>query len=161
MKRFLLLFTALTIVFSLGLADIADAKRGGLGGGYKSPKRSFQQQQQTPDKPADNVNRADSGRSATTPGNTTPSGTTPGTTASTANRGFFSGGSLAKGLMIGGFAGLLFGSMLAHLGAFGELLGLMVNLLVIYVLFIAVRGIIRHFRNNNERKTDPRHPYRS
>lgn len=155
MKRFLLLFTALTLVFSLGFADIADAKRGGLGGGYKSPKRSFEQQ--TPAKPADNVNRVDSGKTSTSSGGAT----TTGTTAPTANRGFFSGGSLAKGLMIGGIAGMLFGSMLAGLGAFGDFLGLLINLLVLYVLFVAVRGIIRYFRDNNQRKTDPPRPYRS
>jgi len=160
MKKFLLLFTALTIAFSFGLSDLAEAKRGGLGGGYKSPKRTFQQQQ-TPDKPADNISKADTGRTNAPAVNSSSRGTTAGTSATTANRGFFSGGSLIQGLMIGGLAGLLFGSLLAGLGELGDLIGLMINLLAIYVLFVAIRGIVRYYRENKNRKPDPHHPYRS
>lgn len=54
--------------------------------------------------------------------------------------GLFSGG-LMKGLMLGGLAGLLFGSLLANMGMLGSLLGLMINLAAIYVLFVVIRKV--------------------
>ncbi|MBW7473968.1 hypothetical protein K0T92_04375 [Paenibacillus oenotherae] len=130
MKKTLLLLMAFTlfVAFSAGAADARPR------GGIKSPKKSFTQ---TPKK---QVNESNSGTKA------------PGTPAAgtKANRGFFSGGSLMKGLMIGGIAGLLFGGMFANLGFLGDFLGLLINVLAIYVLFIAIRGIFRYFRNNRK-----------
>jgi predicted lipid-binding transport protein (Tim44 family) len=149
MKKVLLIVMALTVVFSLTLAPTVDAaKRGGFGGGYKSPKKSYSP---TPTKPADNVNKVEPGKTTTTPGVAKPGTTNP-------NRGFFTGGGLMRGLMIGGIAGLLFGTMFANLGAFGDFLGLLVNVLAIYILFIAIRGIYRYMKNQN--KPNPNDSYR-
>lgn len=128
-------------MFSLCLAPIAEAKRGG----YKSPKRTYTQ---TPDKPADNTSKVQPGDNRK--GTAGADGTAAGT-----NRGFFSGGSLARGLMIGGFAGLLFGGLLSGLGALGDFLGLAVNLLIIYVIFIAIRGVIRYLRDQRNQPNPP------
>jgi predicted lipid-binding transport protein (Tim44 family) len=145
MKKVLLLVMSFSLIIALTLPATLDAKRGG---GYKSPKRTYTE---SPSKSTDNVNKSQPG--------TTKSGTA-GTTAGTAgaaNRGFFSGGSLAKGLMIGGIAGLLFGGMFANMGGFGDFLGLLINVLAIYILFKAVRGIYRYYQA--QRRINPNDPY--
>ena len=50
-------------------------------------------------------------------------------------RGFFSGGGLMRGLMIGGLAGMLFGGLFANMGFMGNILGLFINLIAIFVRF--------------------------
>ncbi|CAM4211509.1 hypothetical protein [Paenibacillus tarimensis] len=141
MKKIILLMMALTVFVAFSAVDPADAKRGG----FRSPKKSYTT---TPSKPADNVRPTD-------PGTKTPAA---GTTAGTAGqRGFFSGGGLLKGMMIGGLAGLMFGSMFAGMGFMGDFLGLLVNVLALYILFVAIRAVIRHFRNR--RDVNDRRPY--
>ncbi|ANE47895.1 hypothetical protein SY83_18140 [Paenibacillus swuensis] len=130
-KKFMLLAMAFTFMFTVVGANYVDAKPR-----FKSPRKSFTQ---TPKK--DSSVRSDSGTKAPNTGTTAP------------KRGFFSGGGLAKGLMIGGLAGLLFGGLFGGLGILGNLLGLMINLLAIYVLFIAVRGIYRMIKNKNRYNT--------
>jgi len=91
-KKALLLFSLFTFTLAVAVpVDFADAARKG---GYSSGKRSYTQ---TPKKSQDNVQNS-------TTGTKTGTGAAAGTTQ---NRGFFSGGSLMKGLMIGGIAGLL------------------------------------------------------
>ncbi|RXZ81901.1 hypothetical protein EBB07_12900 [Paenibacillaceae bacterium] len=132
MKKVLLLMMAFTFFIGFVAPDDADARR-------SSGKRSFTK---APSKPADNnVSRSDS--------STAPKSQATNTGAN-ANRGFFSGGGLMKGLMIGGLAGMLFGGMFGGLGAMGDFLGLIINVLAIYVLFIAVRGIFRYFKRQKE-----------
>lgn len=128
MKKTLILLMAFTLIIALG-AGTADARPRG---GFKSPKKSYTE---TPKK-NDGVNQ------------TNPGAKTPPAAGSKASRGFFSGGSLFRGLMIGGLAGLLFGGLFANLGFLGDFLGLLINVLAIYVLFVAVRSIFRYFRNN-------------
>lgn len=145
----LLLLTVFTVFFA-AVADPADARRGR----FTAPKKSYTEQ---PKKAQDNVRNTDRTESGATAG--TSSGTKAGTSAGTnAQRGFFSGGSFMKGLMIGGLAGLLFGSLFAGMGFFGELLGLMINLLAIYFLFVLVRSVYQYFRNR-KRPQDTRRPY--
>lgn len=139
MRKIVMLLMAFTLFFAFS-AGAVDARP--KFGGIKSPKKSYTQ---TPAKPADNVNKSTSG---TTPG-------TAGTakTGTTANRGFFSGGSLMKGLMIGGIAGLLFGGMFGT-GFLSNFLGLIINVLAIYLVIAAIRGIFLYFRNRR-RTTHP------
>ncbi|WP_026297165.1 hypothetical protein [Paenibacillus daejeonensis] len=145
MKRSLLVMMVFTFFLAFGGADIADAKRGG---GFKSPKQSVTKT------PKQSETRSDSGAAANTR-NTSNTGTG----AAAAKPGFFSGGSLMKGLMIGGLAGMLFGGMFGGLGFMGEMLGLLVNVFAIFLLIVAVRGIIHYFRNNRRRMDDQRRPY--
>ncbi|MGM0880368.1 MAG: hypothetical protein ACQEXQ_04925 [Bacillota bacterium] len=138
MKKGFMVMMALALFFTLGFGQYADAKpRGGM----KSPKQSFTQ---TPKK-TDNVSQ-------------TNSGTKAGTTTGTTKPGFFSGGGLMKGLMIGGLAGLLFGSMFSGLGAFGNILGLMINLLAIFAIIMLIRVAFVYLRSKRN-PPDARRPY--
>jgi predicted lipid-binding transport protein (Tim44 family) len=138
MKKGILTMLALAVFFAFSASAVDAKPRGGI----KSPKQSFTQ---TPAKPADNVTQSNPGSKST--------GSTTGATT-TANRGFFSGGSFMKGLMIGGLAGLLFGGLFGNLGFFGDLLGLIVNVFALFVLFAVIRAVFVYFRNRRR----PSHP---
>ncbi|WP_127533623.1 hypothetical protein [Paenibacillus kobensis] len=139
-KKFIAVFMAFSLLFVL-VNESADAKpRRSI----KSPKQSFTQ---TPKKSNDNVSQSNPGSKA---------GTTAGTAGQTAKRGFFSGGSFMKGLMIGGLAGLLFGGIFSNMGFFGNLIGLLINVLAIFALIAGIRTALNYFRNrrysNNRRR---------
>jgi hypothetical protein len=139
-KKMLVLIMASMLVFSFTLPSLeVDAKPA-----YKSPRKSFTPT--TPQKaPTDNVTRNQPGSpTTTTPGMTTP------------NRGFFSGG-LMKGLLIGGLAGMLFGGMFGGMGAFGNILGFLVNVLAIYFLFIIIKRIVVYFINRRKMNDQKRY----
>jgi predicted lipid-binding transport protein (Tim44 family) len=122
--------------------DIADAKPR-----YRSPSKSFTP---SPAKPRDNVTNSPQQSNRVNDGTTARPGTAAGTRPSF-------GGSLMRGMMIGGLAGLLFGGLFGGLGFLGNILGLAVNLIAIYVLFLLVRGVFRYFTNKNRYD---RRPYR-
>lgn len=127
-KRISLVIMALTVFFAMVSPDFADARRGG---GFKSGTRTYTT---TPKKTTDSgIQKTGSSKSST------------GSTSSTASngRGFFSGGSLFKGMMMGGIAGLLFGSMFAGMGMMGNILGLAVNVFAIYIVFMLVMTLFR------------------
>ena len=136
MKKVLIFFLAFTVLFAFTASDYADARRGG----FSSGKRSFTT---TPKKSTEsNISRSDAGVNG--------SATKTATGTSTAQRGFFSGGSFWKGMMIGGLAGLLFGGLFANFGFLGDLLGLMVNLLALYFLFIIIRSVVKYFADRKK-----------
>lgn len=127
-KRITLVIMMLTVFFAMVTPDFADARRGG---GFKSGTRSYTT---TPKKTTDSgVSKTDNTKSST------------GGTSSTSStgRGFFSGGSLFKGMMMGGLAGLLFGSMFAGMGMIGNFLGLAINLFAIYAVVMIVLALFR------------------
>lgn len=65
-------------------------------------------------------------------------------------------GGLMKGLMFGGLAGLLFGSLLANMGMLGSLFGLLINLGALYLLFVIIRKVVHMFKEQKKRKdADP------
>lgn len=135
MKKLWLIIMSSLLIFAIVIPSVADAKGGRS---YKSPSGSFKK----PTKPAttnDNV--------AKTKKTNPASGT-----ANTANRGFFSGGGLMKGLLIGGIAGMLFGGMFGSMGALGNIFGFLINILAIYCLFLIIRRIVVYFMNR--RKTN-------
>lgn len=139
-KKFIAVFMAFTLLFVL-VNESADAKpRRSI----KSPKQSYTQ---TPGKDTtDNV-------SQTNPG--TKSGNAA---ANPAKRGFFSGGSFMKGLMIGGLAGLLFGGLFANMGFLGNLIGLLINVMAIFALISIIRAAFVYFRNRRH-SDNRRRPY--
>lgn len=141
MKKGLLVMLALTLFLSFGFGQVADAKRGG----FKSPKQSFTQ---TPKK-SDNV-------SQTNPG--TKPGTSGAATGAAKKPGLFGGSSLMKGLMIGGLAGMLFGGLFGGMGAFGEIMGLMVNLLAIFAIIMLIRVAWVYMKSKKNNTPDPRRP---
>ncbi|MFC4304781.1 hypothetical protein [Cohnella boryungensis] len=137
-KKALLMMTLFAFTVAVTVpADNADARPRS----FSSGKKSFNK---TPAQSQDTV-----GKSSTT--NTS--------TGASANRGFFSGGSFLKGMMIGGLAGMLFGGMFGT-GFFANMLGLIVNVLALFVLFMVFRAIydaIKRRRQNpphdaNQRK---------
>lgn len=81
--------------------------------------------------------------------------TTNKSTATTTPKGGLMSGGLMKGLMLGGLAGLLFGGLLGGMGALGSFLGLMINVLAIYVLFSIIRKIFVLIRDKKKKETDP------
>ncbi|MFD2612117.1 hypothetical protein [Paenibacillus gansuensis] len=137
MKKVMLLLMAFTLMFTWVSADYADAKPR-----FKSPRSSY-----TPAPKKDSTYRSDTGTKKPNSGVNT---TAP-------KRGFFSGGSLMKGLMIGGLAGLLFGGLFAGMGFLGNIVGLLINIFAIYLLFIAIRGIIRMV--TGRKRYNPNDPY--
>ncbi|MGN7357164.1 hypothetical protein ACTHPF_07325 [Paenibacillus sp. SAF-054] len=139
LKKWIMIIMAFTFFFAISVpADSADARRGG-GSGFRSGKSSFTN---TPKKSTttDNVKKS-----------TNTNNSTAGTTA---KRGFFSGGGFMKGLMIGGLAGMLFGGMFGNMGFLGNVFGLIINLLAIYVVIMLVVAAVRAFKNR--RKPDSR-----
>ncbi|MCJ8012588.1 hypothetical protein MUG84_12685 [Paenibacillus sp. KQZ6P-2] len=139
MKKWTMIIMAFTIFFAISLpADSVDAKRSS-GGSYRSGSKGFTN---TPKKSptTDNVKKS-----------TNTNNSTSGTTA---KRGFFSGGGFMKGLMMGGIAGMLFGGLFSNMGFFGNILGLLINLLAIYVVVSLVIAGVRAFKNR--RKPDTR-----
>jgi len=124
LKKLGALITALLLMFSLNLGliggtDIASAaKRGSLGGGFKSSTPS--NNTFTP------VKKPDPSTGSTNQMKSTP-------TKSSSSGGFM------KGLLFGGLAGLLLGSLFGD-GILAAILGLMINLLAIgVIIFLAVK----------------------
>jgi len=138
-------------VFSAMIAPEVDARRGGA---FKSSRGTFQQ---TPSKSQQDAGTAKQ-NAVKSDSQTKSSGASATSSAGTTQRGFFSGGSFMKGLMVGGLAGLLFGGLFAGMGFFGELLGLMINVLAIYFLFVLIRAVYRYFRDRRPPR-ESRRPY--
>ncbi|GGG88860.1 hypothetical protein [Paenibacillus radicis (ex Gao et al. 2016)] len=144
MKKGLVLMLAMTLFLTLGFGQVADAAKRGGGGGMKSPKQSFTQ---TPKKTDQG-----SGVSQSNPG--TKTGGAAGAGAATKSSGF--GGSFMKGMLVGGLAGMLFGGMFGT-GAFGQMLGFLVNLLAIAAIIMVIVAAFKYIRN--KRTPNPRGPY--
>ncbi|MFD0670293.1 hypothetical protein [Cohnella sp. GCM10027633] len=137
-KKALLVFTLFAFTAAVTVpAQSVDAKPRS----FSSGKKSFSK---TPSK-SDGVSQ-----SSTTNKSSAASGA-----STTQNRGFFSGGSMMKGLMIGGLAGLMFGSMFAGMGALGNFFGLIINVLALFVLFVVFRAIYDRFKNRRRQPQDP------
>ncbi|MEH7382716.1 hypothetical protein V7138_19795 [Bacillus sp. JJ1533] len=146
MKKVLSALVALTLILSpLGNFVFQDQTTTVEAKGYKSGKRGFNNnigntnksnfQQQQKKKEENNVTNK-----STTP--TNPKG------------GFMSGG-LMKGLMLGGLAGFLFGGLLGGMGMLGSFLGLMINVLAIYVLIVVIRKIFVMIKDRKKNEADP------
>lgn len=110
-------------------ADHVEAKKS-----YNSGKKSFNNNV-TPNKSDSNLNSSKT------------SGTTNKSTSTTSR-----GGGFMSGLMFGGLAGLLFGSMFDGLGAFGAILGLMVNVLAIVALIGIVMAAFTYIQNSRRKQ---------
>ena len=54
--------------------------------------------------------------------------------------------------MIGGLAGLLFGSLFANMGILGSILGLFVNILGIIILIAVIRKIFTFFKDKRKKR---------
>jgi predicted lipid-binding transport protein (Tim44 family) len=139
MKRLLLVMMTFTFFFtavSISVPAHTSAATVQFVKSYKSPKGTFKQ-------PATNPN---SGVSKTQPTTGVKDPATAGTTTAP-KRGFTAGG-FARGLFIGGLAGMLFGGMFGNMGFFGNILGLLVNVMAVVFLFMIIRRIFAYFTKN-------------
>lgn len=135
-KKLLIFFVAFAFIFApsgfIGVDEASAAKS------YKSGKKSF------------NTNNSDSvTNSSTNKQGTTSTPQTPAKSPSVAKP---STGGFMKGLLLGGLAGLLLGSMLDDLGFLGTLLALFVNILAVVGIFMIVRKLYLHFANERKKK---------
>lgn len=134
-KKLTVLLMAFALVFATAAPSFVDAK------GFKAPKRSFNS----------NTNKSNvTNNSNTTNTTKTPAANKPATSG-------FGGGGFLKGMMVGGLAGMLFGGLFGGMGFMGEILGLMINVLAIFVLIFLVVKIIQVF--TNRRKPDDQKRY--
>lgn len=139
-KKALLVFSLFAFTLAISIpTDSVDAKPRS----FSSGKKSFNK---TPAQSGDGV------QSSTT-SNKSSSTAASGTST---NRGFFSGGSLMKGMMIGGLAGLMFGSMFGT-GFFGNMMGLLVNVLALFVLFMVFRAIYDAIKRRRQQHNPNNH----
>lgn len=150
-KKTLLLLTlfAFTLSFAAPLLEEVDAKPR-----FSSGKRSFTT---TPKKADDTIVRSEGNtgsQTGSTSGAATAARTGTGVDTAATKGGAFSGGGFLKGLMVGGLAGLLFGSLLGT-GFFGQMFGLLLNVLAILALFMLVRAVFFRIRNRRQ----PQSPY--
>lgn len=133
MKKLLMLLVAFALFFAphgVGY-DQADAK------GYKSGKKSFNSTT-TPSKSDSNVN-ATTNKPADAANKTT-------STAAPSKGGFM------KGLLLGGLAGFLFGSLFSDLGTLGAIFGFLINLLAIVAIVVLIRKAFTYFKNQRKKQ---------
>lgn len=97
--------------------------------GYRSPSRSY--------RPNNNQIKRDTTKKATN---------NQATKNKSNNRGFLGG------LLFGGIAGLLFGSMLGNMGAFGDILALIINVIAIILVIRILIYFFQKWRNRNNPK---------
>lgn len=142
-SRFAVLFAGLFLAFSMVTADYAEARRGGSFGSRGT--RTFQSvpPTRTAPQPAAPVERSMTPNSATNnAARQTPAAQRPG---------IFSGlgGSMMRGLLLGGLIGLLLGQ------GFGGLAGMLGLLLQGLLIGGAIMLIIRFFRSQSARNQAP------
>lgn len=142
-SRFAVLFAGLFLAFSMVTADYAEARRGGSFGSRGT--RTFQSvpPTRTAPQPAAPVERSMTPNSATNnAARQTPAAQRPG---------MFSGlgGSMMRGLLLGGLIGLLLGQ------GFGGLAGMLGLLLQGLLIGGAIMLIIRFFRSQSARNQAP------
>jgi predicted lipid-binding transport protein (Tim44 family) len=141
MKKFLLVVMSCMLFFAIVTPSVVDAK---ASRSYKSPTGSFKQ---TPPNSTRDGSVAKPDPNAST-------ARTPGM-APAPNRGFFSGGGLMKGLLIGGLAGMMFGGIFGNMGFMGNILGMLVNVLGLIIIVMIIIKIVGYFierRRTNQKR---------
>ncbi|MFT4414692.1 hypothetical protein ACLM5H_12605 [Fredinandcohnia humi] len=140
MKKLLSAFLAFTLILSPVGNVVFQDQTTVEAKGYKSGKKSFNSNTGT-------TNKFQQDKKT----NTT---TTNKSTATTTPKGGLMSGGLMKGLMLGGLAGFLFGGLLANMGILGSFLGLMVNILAIFILFSVIRKIFTLIKNKRNKEAN-------
>lgn len=106
------------------------------GGGYRSTNRSYNT----------NSNKVKTNSTKTA---ANKAATNKAVTANKAKAKSRFGGFLG-GMMLGGLAGMLFGGLLANMGGFGNIIGMIVNILAILVILRLVIMLISRMRKNKK-----------
>lgn len=134
MKKIIKLVLCLSLAFGVTATVLpVQTEAASYAKAYRSPKGSYKA-------PAPKSN---TGVNKTTPDSNTKA---PGTAASTTPKRSFFGGGFARGLFLGGLAGLMFGGLFGNMGFLGQMLGLFVNVFAILAVIMAVRSLISYFR---------------
>lgn len=126
MKKLSILLSATLLAFTLVFSSVGtvllfgDDNQTVEAKSYKSGKKGFTN---TPGNNNSNFQKKDTNTSNVNKNNTNPT-----------NKGGFSAGGLMRGLMIGGLAGLLFGSLFSDMGLIGNILGFAINAIAIVVI---------------------------
>lgn len=137
MFAFTLLFSTVGSVILLTTDDVAEAKS------YRSGKKGFQQPYKNNNQKDQNKIQQDKDTNSSSVTKTTKDNTT-------SKKGGFSSGGFMRGLMVGGLAGLLFGSLFSDMGALGSLLGFMINVGSILLIVYLVLKIYYAMKRKNE-----------
>lgn len=139
MKKIATMMFALTLLFTtVGMVILTndtevEAKS------YKSGKKGFQPNKSNIQKDKDSNT---SNVTKTTKDNTNNT------------KGGFSSGGFMRGLLVGGLAGLLFGSLFADMGVLGSILGLLINVGAILLIVYFVFKIYNVMKRKNEATTE-------
>ncbi|WP_324611601.1 hypothetical protein [Bacillus massiliglaciei] len=139
-KKLLAALLVITLSFSAAGGYVFHDETTVSAKGYKSGKKGFSNNN-TNNNFNSNIQKKDTNKSDSSVAN-----------KSAANKGGFMGGGMMKGLMLGGLAGLMFGGLLANMGALGSFIGLLVNVLAIIVVIALIRGIFNYFKNKRRRE---------
>lgn len=140
LKKLMVALLTITLIFSpignfvFNDSPIAEAKR------YKSGKKSFNTNKQSTPTQSNiqkdkEVKKTDAQKNGKSP---------------SANKG-----GLMRGLLVGGVAGLLFGSLFANMGMLGSILGFMINAAAIIFLVVIIRkifGLLRARKQEEDAK---------
>ena len=143
MKKLLLVFMSFTLVFIVTSFSASSEVGAKPSRSYKSPTGGYNAPSKQAPAPAKDTNVSKT---------TDPS---RGTNPAPANRGFFSGGGLMKGLLIGGIAGMLFGGLFGNMGVLGNIFGFLINIIAIIAVIMLIRMAVMYFikrRKENELK---------
>jgi predicted lipid-binding transport protein (Tim44 family) len=131
LKKILMLMMCLSLILApggfFGQNDFVEAKKS-----YKSGTKSFK------------LNDNNTNSNSTIKKDTTPSNSSVKTTPQSKSGGFM------KGILFGGLAGLLFGSLFGDLGFLGAILGLLINIIAVYALFMLIRKVYTYFKNQRK-----------
>lgn len=140
MKKILASLLAVTLLFSpvgnfiFDDEPTAEAKR------FKSGKKGFNMDRQKAPTNS-NIKKEKDKQKDTNPGAT--------------NKGAkSSSGGMMKGLFLGGLAGMLFGGLLANMGALGPIVGMMINVLAILLLALLIKKVISMLFSKKKKEDD-------
>ncbi|PLS17723.1 preprotein translocase subunit Tim44 [Bacillus sp. M6-12] len=140
MKKILAAILSAALIFSpVGNFVFQDHSPTAEAKSYKSGKRSFNSNS--------NYNKSTNNSFFQ---NKKAANSTKSKSATVNKKGGFRSGSLMKGLMVGGLAGLLFGSLIANMGTLGSIFGFLINILTIFILISVIRSIFSFFRNKKK-----------
>jgi predicted lipid-binding transport protein (Tim44 family) len=138
MKKLLAALLTASLVFSpLGNVVFQDHTTTVEAKGYKSGKKGFNNNNNSTNNNSIFQQKKD---------NTTKS---PSLFSSTTKK---KSGGFMKGLMVGGLAGLLFGSLFANMGFLGSILGFLINMIAIIFLISIIRKVYVMYKNKKRRE---------
>ncbi|MFD2208565.1 hypothetical protein ACFSMW_02475 [Virgibacillus halophilus] len=146
MKKILAAFITAALVFGpIGASIFQDQTTHVDARGYKSGKRGFNYN--------NNFNKNNNGSFFQNKKQNSVKNNR--STMNTNKKGNFMSSRFMKGMMLGGLAGLIFGGFLGHMGILGSMLGLMINVLAIFIFITILGKIISLFKRKKKENINP------